>query len=159
VIFPLKIQIKLQKTRLWKEKISWQHAHTCRSTNQFKPDFFSYLTLQKLNLYLAKLGSYFEFALFCNGFTLVPTAHATLDVWIVIYVYIFNWNICIGKPWHGPCVFYTLLIEPSEGFWTQTMIRKVFYVLNFFLEIWRSWEFCGCGLKIFLIGREGMRDW
>jgi hypothetical protein len=33
-----------------------------------------------LNLYLAKLGSYFEFALFCNGFTLVPTAHATLDV-------------------------------------------------------------------------------
>ncbi len=42
--------------------------------------FFSYLTLKKLNLYLAKLGSYFEFALFCNGFTLVPTAHATLDV-------------------------------------------------------------------------------
>jgi hypothetical protein len=59
-----------------------------------------------LNLYLAKLGSYFEFALFCNGFTLVPTAHATLDVWIVIYVYIFNWNICIGKSWDGPCVLY-----------------------------------------------------
>jgi hypothetical protein len=61
-------------------KISQEHDHTCRSTNQFKPDFFSYLTLQKLNLYLAKLGSYFEFTLFCNGFTLVPTAHATLDV-------------------------------------------------------------------------------
>jgi hypothetical protein len=42
--------------------------------------FFSYLTLKKLNLYLAKLGSYFEFALLCNVFTLVPTAHATLDV-------------------------------------------------------------------------------
>jgi hypothetical protein len=134
-------------------KISWQHDHTWRSTNQFKADFFSYLTLQKLNLYLAKLGSYFEFALFCNGFTLVPTAHATLDVWIVIYVYIFNWYICIGKPWHGPCVFYTL------RFWTQTIIGKVFYVTFFFLEIWRSWEFCGCGVKIFLIGRERMRDW
>ncbi len=32
-------------------------------------------------------------------------------------------------------VFYTLLIEPSEGFWTQTMIGKVFYVMFFFLEI------------------------
>jgi hypothetical protein len=61
-------------------KISREHDHTCRSTNQFKADFFSYLTLQNLNFYLAKLGSYFEFALFCNGFTLVPTAHATLDV-------------------------------------------------------------------------------
>jgi hypothetical protein len=61
-------------------KISGEHDHTCRSTNQFKADFFSYLTLQKLNLYLAKLGLYFEFALLCNGFTLVPTARGTLDV-------------------------------------------------------------------------------
>jgi hypothetical protein len=61
----------------------------------------------------------------------VPTAHATLDVWIVKYVYTFNWNICIGKPWHGPCVFYTLLIEPSEGFLDSTHDRKGFlcYIL------------------------------
>jgi len=61
---------------------------------------------------------------------------------------------------HGMAlVFYILLIEPSERFWTQIMIRKVFYVMFFFLEIRRSWEFCGCGVKIFLIGREGMKDW
>ncbi len=82
---------------------TWSHLQAYQSIQGW---FFSYLTLQKLNLYLAKLGSYFEFALFCNGFTLVPTAHATLDVWIVIYVYIFNWNICIGKSWDGPCVLY-----------------------------------------------------
>jgi hypothetical protein len=61
-------------------KISREHDHTCKSTNQFKADLFSYLTLQKLNLYLTKLVSYFEFTLFSNGFTLVPTAHSTLDV-------------------------------------------------------------------------------
>ncbi len=126
---------KITKNQVMERKISREHDHTCRSTNQFKAGFFSYLTLQNLNLYLAKLGSYFEFALFCNGFTLVPTAHATLDVWIVTYVYTFNWNICIGKPWHGPCVFYTLLIEPSEGFRTQTTIGKVFYVTFFFVII------------------------
>ncbi len=126
---------KITKNQVMERKISEEHYRTCRSINQFKADLFSYLTLQELNSYLTKLGSYFEFALFCNGFTLVPTAHATLDVWIVIYVYIFNWNICIGKPWHGPCVFYTLLIEPSEGFWTQTMIGKVFYVMFFFVKI------------------------
>jgi hypothetical protein len=68
----------------------------------------------------------------------VPTAHATLDVWILIYVYTFNWNICIGKPWHGPCVFYTfytLLIGSSAGFWTETMIAKVFYVMFSFVKI------------------------
>jgi hypothetical protein len=50
------------------------------------------------------------------------------------------------------------LIEPSEGFWTPTMIGKVFYVKFFFVKIKNSWEFCGCGVKIFLIGREGMAD-
>ncbi len=157
--FPPQIWNKIINNHIMERKISWKHDHICRPTNQFKADFFSYLTLQKLNLYLAKLGSYFEFALFCNWFTVVPTTHATLDLWIVIYVYIFNWNICIGKPWRGPCVFYTLLIEPSKGFWTQTMIGKVFYVTFFFLEIWRSWEFCGFGVKKNLIGRKGMRDW
>ncbi len=156
--FRLKIQIKLQKTRLCEEKSVENMSTVWRSTNQFKADFFSFLTLQKLNLYLAKLGSYFEFALFCNGFTLVPTAHATLDVWIVIYVYSFNWNICIAKPWHGPCLFNTLLTEPSEGFWTQTMIVTVFCFKFSLAKIWRSWEFCGCGLKIFLIWREGMAE-
>jgi hypothetical protein len=67
----------------------------------------------------------------------------------VIYVYIFNSNICIGKPWHGPCVFYTLFIEPSEVFWTQTMIPTVFYVKLFFAKIRRSWEFSGSEVKIF----------
>jgi hypothetical protein len=132
--FPPKNSNKITKNQVMERKVSWEHDHTCRSTNQFKADFF-HLTLQNWNLYLAKLGSYFEVALFCTGFTLVPTAHATLDVWIVIYVYTFNWNICIGKPWHGPCVFYTLLIEPSEGFWTQTMIIKVFYFMFFFVKI------------------------
>ncbi len=105
--FSPKISNKITKNQVMKRKISWEHDHTCRSTNQFKADFF-HLTLQDLNLYLAKLGSYFEFALFCNGFTLVPTAHATLDVWIVIYVYTFNLNICIRKPWHGPFIDWTL---------------------------------------------------
>jgi len=149
---------KITKNQVMERKISWEHDHTWRSTNQFKADFFSYLTIEKLNLYLAKLSSYSEFPLFCIGFTLVPTTHATLDVWIVIYVYIFNWNICIGKPWHRPCVFYILLIEPSQGFWTQTMILTVLYVKFFFAKIWRSREFCGCGVKIFLIGREDMAD-
>jgi hypothetical protein len=133
--FPSKNSNKITKNQVMERKITREHDHTCRSTNQFKADFSSYLTLQKLNLYLAKLGSYFEFTLFCNGFTLVPTTHATLDVWIVIYVYTFNWNICIGKPWNGPCVFYTLVIEPSEGFWTQTMIGKVFYAMFFIVKI------------------------
>ncbi len=61
-------------------KISGEHDHACRSTNQFKADFFSYLTLQKLNLNIAKLRSYFEFALLCNGCTLVSRAQATLNV-------------------------------------------------------------------------------
>jgi hypothetical protein len=111
-----------------------------------------------LNLYLAKLGSYFEFALFCNGFTLVPTAHATLDVWIVIYVYICNWNICVWKPWHGHCVFYTLLIEPSEGFWTLTMTVTVFYVKLFLCKNLKELGVLWVWVKIFLIETEGMAD-
>jgi hypothetical protein len=80
VTFPLKIQIKLQKTRSWKEKSVENMITLAGLPINSRLIFFSYLTLKKLNLYLAKLGSYFEFALFCNGFTLVPTAHATLDV-------------------------------------------------------------------------------
>jgi hypothetical protein len=40
-----------------------------------------------------------------------------------------------------------LLIEPSEGFCTHTMMVKVFYVMFFFVKIKNSWEFCGCGVK------------
>jgi hypothetical protein len=79
VIFPLKIQIKLQKTKLWKEK-SVENMITLAGLPINSRLIFFHLTFQNLYLYLAKLGSYFEFALFCNWFTLVPTAHATLDV-------------------------------------------------------------------------------
>jgi len=70
---------KFQKTRFWKGKsVENERGNTWRLTIQFKHDFLSYLAVQK-NWYIhCKTMFTCWVSLFCNGFTLGPTAKATL---------------------------------------------------------------------------------
>jgi hypothetical protein len=58
---------KFQKTRFWKEKSVEDEVNTSRLTIQFKHDFLSYLAIQKINTYIAKLCSHVEFPYFVMG--------------------------------------------------------------------------------------------
>jgi hypothetical protein len=70
---------KFQKIKFWKEK-SVENGITLEGLPfiQFKHDFLSYSAVQKIKTYIAEQCSHVEFPLFCNGFTLGPTAQATL---------------------------------------------------------------------------------
>jgi hypothetical protein len=145
VIFPLKIQIKLQKTRLWKGKSvqGWFFFIFNSSKTEFVPCKIRFIFWVSPILYWVHTCAYST----CH------TRCVNCDICLHFQLKYLHW-----KTMAWPLCIYTLLIEPSEGFWTQTMIATVFYVMFFFSKFWRSWEFCGCGLKIFLIGRGDMAD-
>jgi hypothetical protein len=63
------------KNQVLEGKISWEHGNTWRLTIQFKHDFLSYLAVQEIGTYIAKQCCVL---LFCNGFTLGPTAEPTI---------------------------------------------------------------------------------
>jgi hypothetical protein len=69
---------KFQKTRFWKEK-SVENVVTLEGL-PFNSSMisFSYLAVQKMDTCIAKQCSHVEFPFFFNGFTLGPTAQATL---------------------------------------------------------------------------------
>ncbi len=63
----IKIQINYKKQVNLDGKISWKHGQTSRSTIQFNYDFLSDLTLQNLDIYLAKQCQYVEIPYFAIG--------------------------------------------------------------------------------------------
>ncbi len=59
---------KFKKTRFWKEKSVEDDEVTHEGfTIQLKHDFLSYLALQKIDTYIAKLRSHVEFPYFVMG--------------------------------------------------------------------------------------------
>jgi hypothetical protein len=76
---PLKIQINSQKPGFgWENQLRTNVVTLWRLTIQFKHDFLSYLAVRKIDTDIAKQCSHVEFPYCCNGFTLEPTAKATL---------------------------------------------------------------------------------